>query len=60
MAATKTHKQLSLGPSCCDRAPAKHMMCYAPGGIRVELMWSGDEIASTTKQKMRSGFSENG
>ena len=30
-----------FGPELLGPGPAKHMMCYEPSGIRVELIWPG-------------------
>ena len=33
--------QIEFAPELVGRGPAKHMMCYEPSGIRVELIWPG-------------------
>ncbi len=32
---------IEFAPEPLRRGPAKHMMCYEPGGIRVEFIWPG-------------------
>lgn len=32
---------IEFAPELLGKGPAKHMMCYEPSGIRVELIWPG-------------------
>ena len=32
---------IEFGPELLRQGPAKHLMCYEPGGIRVEFIWPG-------------------
>ena len=33
---------IEFAPELVGRGPRKHMMCYEPSGIRIELIWSGN------------------
>ncbi len=33
---------IEFSPELVGLGPRKHMMCYEPGGIRVEFIWTGD------------------
>jgi catechol 2,3-dioxygenase-like lactoylglutathione lyase family enzyme len=33
---------IEFSPELVGPGPAKHMFCYEPGGIRIELVWPGD------------------
>lgn len=33
--------RIEFAPELLRQGPAKHMMCYEPSGIRVELIWPG-------------------
>ena len=33
--------EIEFSPECLGDGPRKHMMCYEPGGIRVEFIWAG-------------------
>lgn len=33
--------EFEFAPELLGDGPAKHMMCYEPGGIRVEFIWPG-------------------
>ena len=33
--------RIEFAPEPLGQGPAKHMMCYEPGGIRVEFIWPG-------------------
>lgn len=33
---------IEFAPEFLNQGPAKHMMCYEPGGIRVEFIWLGN------------------
>lgn len=35
--------EIEFLPELVGDGPRKHMMCYEPGGIRVEFIWSGIE-----------------
>jgi catechol 2,3-dioxygenase-like lactoylglutathione lyase family enzyme len=32
---------IEFGPELLGAGPAKHMMCYEPSGIRIEVIWQG-------------------
>ena len=32
---------IEFSPELVGSGPRKHMMCYEPGGIRIEFIWSG-------------------
>ena len=32
---------IEFGPELVGSGPRKHMMCYEPGGLRVEFIWPG-------------------
>ena len=34
--------EIEFAPEPVGAGPRKHMMCYEPGGIRIELIWPGD------------------
>lgn len=34
--------KVEFAPEPVRQGPAKHMMCYDPSGVRVELIWPGD------------------
>lgn len=34
--------RIEFAPELLGKGPAKHMMCYEPSGIRVELIWPGN------------------
>jgi catechol 2,3-dioxygenase-like lactoylglutathione lyase family enzyme len=34
--------KVEFSPELLRQGPAKHMMCYEPGGIRVEFIWPGN------------------
>ena len=34
--------EIEFAPELLRQGPAKHMMCYEPSGIRVELIWPGN------------------
>ena len=34
--------EIEFMPELVGAGPRKHMMCYEPGGIRVEFIWPGD------------------
>ena len=33
--------EIEFEPELVGNGPRKHMMCYEPGGIRVEFIWQG-------------------
>lgn len=33
---------IEFSPELLGSGPRKHMMCYEPGGIRIELIWPGN------------------
>ncbi|MGQ9426462.1 VOC family protein [Gilvimarinus sp. F26214L] len=33
--------EIEFPPELVGNGPRKHMMCYEPGGIRIEFIWSG-------------------
>jgi len=35
------HLKIEFSPELLRDGPAKHMICYEPSGIRVELIWPG-------------------
>ncbi|USD31389.1 MULTISPECIES: VOC family protein [Vibrio] len=37
----KSGIEVEFGPELVKSGPAKHLMCYDPSGIRVELFWPG-------------------
>ncbi len=37
----ENHVEIEFSPELLGEGPAKHMICYEPSGIRVELIWSG-------------------
>ena len=34
---------IEFGPELVGQGPRMHMMCYEPGGIRIEFIWSGED-----------------
>ena len=34
--------KIESAPELLGSGPAKHMMCYEPGGIRIEFIWTGN------------------
>ena len=40
-AALKDKVKIEFPPEPIGEGPRKHMMCYEPGGIRVEFIWQG-------------------
>lgn len=34
--------KIEFSPEILGQGPAKHMICYEPGGIRVEFIWPGN------------------
>ena len=39
--ASKPEIEIEFAPELVGAGPRKHMMCYEPGGIRVEFIWPG-------------------
>jgi len=39
----KLNLKIEFSPELLRDGPAKHMICYEPSGIRVELIWPGTE-----------------
>ncbi|OED41314.1 glyoxalase [Chromatiales bacterium (ex Bugula neritina AB1)] len=37
----KDRVRIEFSPELVGSGPRKHMMCYEPGGIRVEFIWQG-------------------
>ena len=35
---------IEFSPELLRDGPAKHMMCYEPGGVRVEFIWPGEQF----------------
>lgn len=33
--------EIEFAPELVGQGPRQHMMCYEPGGIRIEFIWSG-------------------
>ena len=33
---------IEFAPELVGNGPRKHMMCYEPGGLRIEFIWSGE------------------
>ncbi len=33
---------IEFAPEVVGSGPRKHMMCYEPGGLRIEFIWSGE------------------
>jgi len=33
---------IEFAPEPVGKGPRKHMMCYEPGGLRIEFIWSGE------------------
>ena len=38
----KTQVEIEFAPEFLGEGPRKHMMCYEPGGIRIEFIWPGN------------------
>lgn len=38
----KNNIKIEFSPEFLRQGPAKHMMCYEPGGIRIEFIWPGN------------------
>lgn len=37
----KPEVEIEFAPELVGKGPRKHMMCYEPGGIRIEFIWPG-------------------
>lgn len=38
----KAEVEIEFAPELVGAGPRKHMMCYEPGGIRIEFIWPGE------------------
>jgi catechol 2,3-dioxygenase-like lactoylglutathione lyase family enzyme len=38
----QSNVEIEFAPELLGQGPAKHMMCYEPSGIRVEIIWPGN------------------
>ena len=38
---------IEFSPQLVGSGPGRHMMCYEPGGIRVEFIWSGPDYGAS-------------